>query len=66
MTAEIVDLNARRFRRLPTPHSALADIASGLPAGTTHEHWLWADWIVMELHMRGFRITPIDYDGGAA
>jgi hypothetical protein len=22
MSAEIVDLNARRFRRLPTPHSA--------------------------------------------
>jgi hypothetical protein len=66
MTAEIVDLAARRPPRLQTAHEALVDVASTLPVGTTRELWFWADWIVMELHMRGFRITPIDYDGGAA
>ena len=61
MTAEIVDLGARR--PVPNPgngaREALIDIAEDLPDILTAEAALWAYWLLGKLWERGFKIVPL-------
>lgn len=63
MTAEIVDLDAKR----PAPfrgngaREAAVDIALKLPNDTTlPEAEAWSDWLLAELWNRGFKVVPVD------
>lgn len=69
MSAEIVDLAAHRSGdpAVAAPRvgnggrAVVIEIALTLPAAATlGEAEMWADWLLMELWSRGFKVVPLE------
>lgn len=63
MSAEIIDLSSRH----PVPYrgngarAAIVEIALELPNDTQQrEAEMWADWLLAEMWVRGFKVVPVE------
>lgn len=64
--AEIILLADRRPGDRPSSaaREALIDIAKALPPETNqNDAEKWSDWLLIELYVRGFAVTPIAMQG---
>jgi hypothetical protein len=62
MSAEIIVLQVARIRqnRCFGAREALIDVGEDLPNTSTEDAALWADWLLAEFWVRGFKVVPVD------
>jgi hypothetical protein len=61
MTADIIDLRASApVRPGNGAREALIEVAETLPNTSREDAEKWADWVLAEYWLRGFKVVPIE------